>query len=78
MRLGVLLGLAELVKETAVIPREEILRLLIELEGHPDNAVASFLGGFAVCAPAEEAGGFSYTRGAGRAGAGPSSRWCPS
>jgi len=38
--------------------------LLIELEGHPDNAVPSFLGGFAVCSLASDnpASGFSYTR----------------
>jgi homoserine kinase len=60
VRLGVLLGLAELVRPEAGLSREEILPWLIELEGHPDNAVASCLGGFAVCAPA--APGFSYTR----------------
>jgi homoserine kinase len=61
VRLGILLGLAEL---TRPVPREEILRLLIELEGHPDNAVPSFLGGFAVCSRAsdEAKAGFSYTR----------------
>ena len=64
VRLGLLLGLAELVKESALISHDEILQLLIELEGHPDNAVASFLGGFVVCARATSsgAGGFSYTR----------------
>ncbi len=41
-----------------------MLNLLIELEGHPDNAVASFLGGFAVCAhvAADPDAGFAYTR----------------
>ena len=36
-------------------------KLLIELEGHPDNAVPSFLGGFAVCAhaAADPADGFA-------------------
>jgi homoserine kinase len=64
VRLGVLMGLAELVKEEAVVSREEILRLLIELEGHPDNAVPSLLGGFAVCGPAtsDPRDGFAYTR----------------
>jgi len=64
VRLGVLMGLAELVKETFPITREQLLALLIELEGHPDNAVASFLGGFAVCAHATDdpADGFAYTR----------------
>jgi homoserine kinase len=64
VRLGVLMGLAELVKESFPITREQILTLLIELEGHPDNAVPSFLGGFAVCAHASDdpADGFVYTR----------------
>jgi homoserine kinase len=64
VRLGILLGLAELVKDVCPIKREQLLKLLIELEGHPDNAVASFLGGFAVCAHASEnpAEGFAYTR----------------
>jgi homoserine kinase len=61
VRLGILMGLAEL---TRPVPREEILRLLIELEGHPDNAVPSFLGGFAVCSRASDdpKAGFGYTR----------------
>jgi len=64
VRLGVLMGLAELVKESHPLSREEILKLLIELEGHPDNAVPSCLGGFAVCAPASEnrTDGFVFTR----------------
>lgn len=66
VRLGVLMGLAELAKDSISISREEILELLIELEGHPDNAVPSFLGGFAVCslATANMADGFAYTRAA--------------
>jgi len=46
------------------VTREQILTLLIELEGHPDNAVPSFHGGFAVCAQAtdDHADGFVYTR----------------
>ena len=66
VRLGVLMGLAELVKEEFPVTREQLLELLIELEGHPDNAVASFLGGFAVCAhaSADAADGFVYTRAA--------------
>jgi homoserine kinase len=61
VRLGILLGLAEL---AGPVPREEILRLLIELEGHPDNAVPSFFGGFAVCSRTgdDPKGGFGYTR----------------
>jgi homoserine kinase len=64
VRLGILLGLAELAREPAPVPRDEILRLLIELEGHPDNAVPSFLGGFAACSRAGEnpEEGFGYTR----------------
>jgi len=64
VRLGMLMGLAELVKDVAPVSREQILNLLIELEGHPDNAVPSFLGGFAVSAHASDnpADGFSYTR----------------
>jgi homoserine kinase len=64
VRLGMLMGLAELVKDSTPVSREQILNLLIELEGHPDNAVPSFLGGFAVSAHASDnpADGFSYTR----------------
>ena len=68
VRLGVLMGLAELVKDSFPVTREQLLTLLIELEGHPDNAVPSFLGGFAVCAHAsnDPADGFVYTRAAVR------------
>jgi homoserine kinase len=64
VRLGVLLALAELVADEIAVTREQLLALLIELEGHPDNAVPSFLGGFAVCAhaSADEEDGFVYTR----------------
>ena len=64
VRLGMLMGLAELVKDSTPVLRDRLLNLLIELEGHPDNAVPSFLGGFAVSAHASEnpADGFSYTR----------------
>jgi homoserine kinase len=64
VRLGLLMGLAELVRDEFALSREQILNLLIELEGHPDNAVASFLGGLAVCAhaTADPDAGFSYTR----------------
>ncbi len=64
VRLGMLMGLAELVKESTPVTREQLLNLLIDLEGHPDNAVPSFLGGFAVSAHATDnpADGFSYTR----------------
>jgi homoserine kinase len=64
VRLGVVMGLAELVKDVCPVTRKQILNLLIKLEGHPDNAVPSFLGGFAVCARASDipADGFVYTR----------------
>jgi homoserine kinase len=64
VRLGILLGLAELAREEFPLTREQVLNLLIELEGHPDNAVASFHGGLAVCAhvAADPDAGFSYTR----------------
>jgi homoserine kinase len=64
VRLGILMGLAELVRDSFPVTREQLLALLIELEGHPDNAVPSFLGGFAVCAhaSADPADGFVYTR----------------
>ncbi|HEX4141220.1 MAG TPA: homoserine kinase [Candidatus Methylacidiphilales bacterium] len=64
VRLGVLMALAELVADTFPVTREQLLTLLIELEGHPDNAVPSFLGGFAVCAhaSADPRDGFVYTR----------------
>jgi homoserine kinase len=64
VRLGVLMGLAELVRDSFPVTRDQILALLIELEGHPDNAVPSFFGGFAVCAHATDdpADGFVYTR----------------
>jgi len=64
VRLGMLMGLAELVKDSFPVSREQILNLLIELEGHPDNAVPSFLGGFAVSSHATDnpADGFTYTR----------------
>jgi len=64
VRLGMLMGLAELVKDSTPVSREQILDLLIKLEGHPDNAVPSFLGGFAVSAHASDnpADGFSYMR----------------
>jgi homoserine kinase len=64
VRLGMLMGLAELVKESVAITPDQILSLLIELEGHPDNAVPSCRGGFAVCAPASDdpAAGAAYTR----------------
>jgi homoserine kinase len=64
VRLGVLMGLAELVRDSFSVTREQLLTLLVELEGHPDNAVPSFLGGFAVCAhtSGDPADGFVYTR----------------
>jgi len=64
VRLGLLMGLSELVADTHPVTEDELLNLLIELEGHPDNAVPSFLGGFAVSArtSTDPQDGFSYTR----------------
>jgi len=64
VRLGVLMALAEIVRPSFQLSDEQILNLLIELEGHPDNAVASFRGGFVVCAPSssDPETGFVYTR----------------
>jgi homoserine kinase len=64
VRLGILMGLAELAREEFSVTPEQVLNLLIELEGHPDNAVASFRGGLAICAhvAADPDAGFAYTR----------------
>jgi homoserine kinase len=62
--LGILLALAELVHALGFGPgcsREEVLDWVIELEGHPDNAVASCLGGMGICSRRSR-GGFGYTR----------------
>jgi len=48
VRLGLVAGLNALAGEP--LDPEEILALVIELEGHPDNAVPAFHGGFATCA----------------------------
>ena len=63
VRLGVLMALAELTRDEFPVTPEQLLNLLIELEGHPDNAVASFRGGLAICAQAaaDPDAGFSYT-----------------
>ncbi|MDX6766935.1 MAG: homoserine kinase [Candidatus Methylacidiphilales bacterium] len=49
VRLGLLLALNE--REKRPLPPEKILELTIQLEGHPDNAVPAFHGGFAACGP---------------------------
>ena len=49
VRLGVAAGLNRLAGEPLV--PEALLGLVIDLEGHPDNAVPAFHGGFATCAP---------------------------
>lgn len=49
VRLGLLMALNE--REERPLPREVLLDLTIGLEGHPDNAVPAFYGGFAACAP---------------------------
>lgn len=48
VRLGILAGLNALAGQ-ALLP-EQVLGLVTELEGHPDNAVPAFYGGFAACA----------------------------
>jgi homoserine kinase len=48
IRLGVIAGLNALCGEK--LSPEQILSLVARLEGHPDNAVAAFYGGFAACA----------------------------
>jgi homoserine kinase len=47
VRLGLLTGLNAL--HGNPLNPDQILRLVIELEGHPDNAVPAALGGFAAC-----------------------------
>lgn len=48
VRLGILAGLNQLA-ECPLTP-EQVLALVVEMEGHPDNAVPAFYGGFAACA----------------------------
>jgi homoserine kinase len=48
VRLGLLAGLNQLARDPW--GEADLLRLVIELEGHPDNAVPAFYGGFAACA----------------------------
>ncbi len=70
VRLGVLLGVGHLLHslghEIGGVNgwgRELVLDWVIELEGHPDNAVASCLGGLGICSRhREENAGFGYTR----------------
>ena len=49
VRLGLLMGLNELAG--GALSREEVLRICVELEGHPDNAVPAAIGGFVLCRP---------------------------
>ncbi len=46
VRLGIIAALNEY--HGSPLPREKVLDLVIGLEGHPDNAVPAFYGGFAV------------------------------
>ncbi len=46
LRAGVLGGLNYLIG--GVIPKEKLVEILTELEGHPDNAAAAIMGGFTV------------------------------
>lgn len=48
LRAGVLVGLNRLLGRP--LTQEECMRLVVDLEGHPDNAVPAFLGGFCACA----------------------------
>ncbi|MEM1060400.1 MAG: homoserine kinase [Verrucomicrobiota bacterium] len=47
VRLGILAGLNRLAGEP--LGPDQLLQLLVDMEGHPDNAVPAFTGGFAVC-----------------------------
>jgi homoserine kinase len=49
VRLGLLMALNA--REKNPLPPEALLDLTIALEGHPDNAVPAFYGGFAACGP---------------------------
>ncbi|SDU07399.1 homoserine kinase [Verrucomicrobium sp. GAS474] len=49
VRLGLVAGLNALAGEP--LDPEEVLALVVDLEGHPDNAVSAFHGGFATCTP---------------------------
>lgn len=48
VRAGVLVGLNRLVGRP--LTEAECMKLVVDLEGHPDNAIPAFLGGFCVCA----------------------------
>jgi homoserine kinase len=48
LRLGLVLGLNRLIGEP--LNRQQILSLVAELEGHPDNAAAALAGGFTIVA----------------------------
>jgi len=47
VRLGILAGINALAGEP--VAPTELLQLLVDMEGHPDNAVPAFTGGFAAC-----------------------------
>lgn len=47
VRLGILAALNEFAGQP--LDAAQLLQLLVDLEGHPDNAVPAFTGGFAVC-----------------------------
>lgn len=49
VRLGLLLALNE--REDRPLPRQAMLDLTVALEGHPDNAVPAYYGGFTAAAP---------------------------
>lgn len=58
LRLGVIMGLNELLGQP--LNKQEILEIVTELEGHPDNAAPAVFGGFVVSA--QLASGVKYSR----------------
>lgn len=48
VRAGVLVGLNRLLGRP--LTEAECMNLVVDLEGHPDNAIPAFLGGFCICA----------------------------
>jgi len=49
VRMGLLMALN--IREGKPLPDRAVLDLTVALEGHPDNAVPAFFGGFAACSP---------------------------
>ncbi len=59
VRAGIVAGLNEL--SGAVLARKDLVALVTELEGHPDNAAASMLGGFCVARSDPQTGAYIDT-----------------